>query len=114
MKIVFKTSIILSSGLVILTVVFILIVVFSNASSIQPRILENWWTTVDVLGTGSAISPAKDFITPEGNIELTMSKAPDPEWEPDSQADKYPYVGLGFFLNYQSVQLTYLQWKVSG
>ena len=97
MKIIFRTSVIIFIGFFLLLCFSVLIITFSNVSKIHTPLFEKWWTFVDDLGTGSQIKPDRHFITTEGDIEVTLTKAADPDWIEQDSPSKYPYVGIGTY-----------------
>ncbi len=97
MKIFLKRLALIITEIFVLSGFFILIITFSNISVIHTPAFEDWLTFVDDLETGSYIDPSKYFITLEGNIEVTMIKAADPEWIEKDPPSKYPYVGIGTY-----------------
>jgi len=83
--------------LLIVNSLFALSTVYSTGPSITIPDFNNWWTFVDKLGTGSQIKPDKYFVTDEENIEVTITKADQPEWKEQAPQSDYPYVGIGTY-----------------
>jgi len=53
-----------------------------------------WDTYVDTLGSGSKIQPASQPFNKAGEIQVAMTKAPDPMLD-GNNIPQYPYVGIG-------------------
>ena len=53
----------------------------------------NWVGFTDSLGTGSAIHPAEGYFNWRGEVEVRLTKADDPEWNPKNTPE-YPYAGI--------------------
>ena len=58
----------------------------------------NWVSFIDNLGTGSNVQPAEALFNWRGDIEVSLTKAADPQWMPN-QSLKYPYAGILMQLN---------------
>ena len=56
-----------------------------------------WTSFVDDLDTGSKVEPERTLINAEGVLNVRITKAASPEWEPDKELD-YPYAGVMMFL----------------
>ena len=52
-----------------------------------------WYGFSDSLGTGSKVQPSEVFINWKGELEVSLTKAADPEWNPDKNIE-YPYAGV--------------------
>lgn len=52
-----------------------------------------WIAFADSLGTGSKVEPKEVLFTWKNDIEVSITKAADPEWRPNVQLD-YPYAGV--------------------
>ena len=53
----------------------------------------NWYGFTDALGTGSEVRPAQSFFNWRGEIDVHLTKAADPEWDPQTPP-QYPYAGI--------------------
>ena len=52
-----------------------------------------WVSFTDNLDTGSEVNPAEALRNWRGDIEVSLTKAADPQWLPDKTL-KYPYAGI--------------------
>lgn len=53
----------------------------------------NWYGFTDSLGTGSEVRPAQSLYNWRGEIEVHLTKAADPAWDPRAP-QLYPYAGI--------------------
>ena len=53
----------------------------------------NWYGFTDALGTGSEVRPTKTYHNWRGDIEVHLTKAADPAWDPQAPP-QYPYAGI--------------------
>ena len=78
-----------------------------------------WIPFADSLGTGSGVSPFRIFNL-RGDVDVTISKAADPEWKPDTKLE-YPYAGImmqlhrtGLCVDLSETSMVTLEYKLHG
>ncbi len=52
-----------------------------------------WYGFTDALGTGSEVNPTQTYFNWRGDIEVHLTKAADPAWDPQAPP-QYPYAGI--------------------
>jgi hypothetical protein len=79
-----------------------------------------WDSFADDLGTGSQVAPSSGLFTLEGDVEVEITKAPEPEWDEDNPPD-YPYAGVsmklrrsGKAVDLSAVQRLTLEYRLQG
>jgi hypothetical protein len=53
----------------------------------------SWVAFTDTLGLGSEVQPSGVLVTLRGDVDVSMTKAADPEWVPNKKLE-YPYAGI--------------------
>ena len=78
------------------TLILLLLVIssLSGCSMVQSSM---WTSFVDDLGTGSKVEPERTLINAEGVLNVSITKAASPKWDPNKELD-YPYAGVMMFL----------------
>ena len=81
-------------GLYTLLLLWLVIGLLTGCSMVQTSM---WTSFVDDLDTGSKVEPERTLIDAEGILNVHITKAASPEWEPDKELE-YPYAGVMMFL----------------
>lgn len=89
-------------------ILVIMLLLFLSGCGIAQN--SQWYAFTDSLGTGSQVQPAKGLMNSDLDIDVQMTKAADPKWDPNTDPE-YPYAGIVMFFkrSKQSVDISAAQ-----